>query len=197
MQLREEARADLELRVLGRFSLRRGDRPIALPGLRPRALLALLACSAGTPHAREQLLGLLWGERFEEQARQSLRQALSALRKVLGPAVIDADRDEVRLKESFASDVSRFLALVSGSDRDRLHEAVELYQDELLAGFSLEETSFTEWLMGERARLRDLVLRALDTLMEHNGAEPEQLLAYARRAVALGVAAAGCWSLTS
>jgi adenylate cyclase len=185
MQRREEARADLELRLLGRFSLRRGDQPIALHGQRPRALLAFLACSAGTPYARERLLGLLWGDRFEEQARQSLRQTLSALRKVLGPAVIDADRDQVRLKESFASDVSRFLALVSGSDRDRLHEAVELYQDDLLAGFSLEETAFTEWLMGERARLRDLLLRALDTLMEHNGAEPEQLLAYARRAVAL------------
>ncbi len=187
MQLPAQARAEPSLRLLGRFSLSTAGREIALPGSRSRALLAFLACNAGKPYAREKLVGLLWGDRFEKQARQSLRQALSALRKILGPNVIDTDRDQVRLKESFSSDVSRFSALIATGERDRLRDAVELYQDDLLAGFSLEEKSFTEWLTAERARLRDLVLRALETLMEPADCSlaPELLLAFAERAVSL------------
>src|SRR3546814_15508622 len=80
--------AEQNLRLLGRFSLACADREIALPGVRSRALLAFLACNAGKPYPREKLAGLFWGGRFEVQARQSLRQALSALRKQLGPEEI-------------------------------------------------------------------------------------------------------------
>src|SRR3546814_18067886 len=43
-----------------------------------------------------------------------------------------------------------------------------------------------EWLATERSRLRDLVLRALDRLMEQ-GADinPEELLVFAQRAVSI------------
>lgn len=186
MQQPAPASAELKLHLLGRFSLARADREIALPGMRSRALLAFLACNAGRPFTREILVGLLWGERFEDQARQSLRQVLSTLRKTLGPDAIDADRDRVRLKEFFFSDVSRFMALTATDDRDCLGDAVELYRDDLLAGFSLEEKPFMEWLTAERTRLRDLALRALDILMERaEGIDPEQLLAFAQRAVSL------------
>src|SRR3546814_4961345 len=112
--------AEQNLRLLGRFSLACADREIALPGVRSRALLAFLACNAGKPYPREKLAGLFWGGRFEVQARQSLRQALSALRKQLGPEVVDANRGQVRLAESFPSDVSRFLALIASGNRDDL-----------------------------------------------------------------------------
>jgi TolB-like protein/tetratricopeptide (TPR) repeat protein len=150
-------------------------------------LLAFLACNPGKPWPRERLAGLLWGERFEEQARQSLRQALSALRRTLGPDAIDADRDQVGLRESFASDVSRFLTLIAAGGCDRLRDAIELYRDDLLAGFPLEEKAFAEWLVAERARLRELALGALDTLMEQagNGLGPEQVLALAQRAISI------------
>lgn len=178
--------AELKLRLLGRFSLACADREIALPGMRSRALLAFLACNAGKPYPREKLVGLFWGERFEVQARQSLRQALSTLRKKLGPEVVDADRGQVRLAESYPSDVSRFLALIASGNRDDLKQAVELYEDDLLTGFSLEETSFMEWLERERSRLRDLVMRALDRLMEQGAdIDPEELLAFAQRAVSI------------
>ena len=45
-----------------------------------RALLAYLALREGAEVSREVLIGLLWGERSEGQARASLRQALSELR---------------------------------------------------------------------------------------------------------------------
>src|SRR3546814_19298716 len=92
--------AEQNLRLLGRFSLACADREIALPGVRSRALLAFLACNAGTPYPREKLAGLFWGGRFAVQARQSLRQARSALRTTLGPEVVDRQPGMVRLGES-------------------------------------------------------------------------------------------------
>jgi TolB-like protein/DNA-binding SARP family transcriptional activator len=187
MQPLAESHAELKLRLLGTFSLSSAGQDIAVPGLRSRALLAFLACNAGKTYAREKLAGLLWSERFEEQARQSLRQTLTVLRKAIGSDLIDTDRGDVGLKETFSSDVSRFLALAATGDCDRLREAVALYQDDLLAGFSLEEKAFTDWLATERARLRDLALGALETLMEPADGDvaPARLLDYAQRAISI------------
>ena len=44
-----------------------------------KALLAYLALESGTPHPRGKLATLLWGASSEQQARQSLRQALVGL----------------------------------------------------------------------------------------------------------------------
>src|SRR5215472_9488771 len=144
----------LRLRILGKFALMSGEEEVVMSGVKPRALLAFLACNAGKPQSRDKLIGLLWGERFEEQARQSLRHALSALRKTLGSELLDADRDQVRLSAAFGSDVAQFHALIAAGDRDSLSEAVDLYEDELLSGFVLHEGPFADWLAAERVRLR-------------------------------------------
>ena len=187
MQLPVQSSAELRLRLLGTFSLGSGGQEIVVPGLRPRALLAFLACNAGRSYTREKLVGLLWGERFEEQARQSLRQVLTALRKIIGSDLVDTDSGDVGLKETFPSDVSRFLALVATGDPDSLREAVALYRDDLLAGFSLEEKAFADWLAAERARLRDLALGALETLMGQDDGDvgPARLLELAHQALSI------------
>jgi len=181
-----QSNSDLRLRLLGKFSLRSVDREIVVPGLRSRALLAFLACNTGRPQPRDKLVGLLWGERFEEQARQSLRQTLAALRRMLGREVIETDRNAIQLDAAFRSDVAEFLALVATGERDRLREAIALYEDDLLSGLSLEEKAFIDWLAAERARLRDLALGALDVLMDQaDVSAPAQLLELAQRAVTL------------
>jgi TolB-like protein/DNA-binding SARP family transcriptional activator/Tfp pilus assembly protein PilF len=179
--------SDLRLKLLGQFALTSAGRNIVLPGRKSRALLAFLACNAGRRHSRDRLIGLLWGERFEDQARQSLRHALTTLRKALGEDLLQADRDQVWLNESFSSDVSEFRPLAMSGDPDDLRRAIALYEDELLSGFSIPEKAFTDWLATERAELRDLVVAALMTLMERSQAEPcaLDLISLARRAVAL------------
>ena len=52
-----------------------------------QALLIYLALTA-KPHTREHLATLLWGDRFDDQARRSLRQAVFALRKAVGADVV-------------------------------------------------------------------------------------------------------------
>jgi hypothetical protein len=73
------------------------------------------------PTAREQLATLLWGDRFDTQARQSLRQCLLSLRGEL-----------VGLKaQLFSTDAHEFAALAEkGADLER---ALVHYRGEFLA----------------------------------------------------------------
>src|SRR5262249_5353292 len=89
----------LQARLLGGFELRSSHGRDAAPlGRRGRALLACLALSPGKPWSREKVMGLLWSDRGEEQARASLRQALAELRRAFGePSPLRADHDAISL----------------------------------------------------------------------------------------------------
>ena len=70
------------LTLLGGFSLETADGvKLALPTRKDRLLLAYLALSPGRPQSRERLAGLLWGDRGEAQARDSLKQSLAGIRQ--------------------------------------------------------------------------------------------------------------------
>ena len=99
----------IELTLLGQFSLTRDGQPVELKNRKARALLAYLAMTPGRAHSREKLAGLLWGERFEDQARASLRQALHALRRALGPEVVTGD-GEVMVPEGAIAVDARVVA---------------------------------------------------------------------------------------
>lgn len=78
--------ASMELRVLGGFSFRSADDDARGPsGLKPRLLLVYLALAGDRGASRGELAELLWSASAREAARQSLRQALSDLRRHLGP----------------------------------------------------------------------------------------------------------------
>src|SRR6516164_5481841 len=57
--------------------------PVPLSTKKAGALLAYLALHPGQAQARPKLATLLWGDHSEVQARDSLRNALSLLRKAL------------------------------------------------------------------------------------------------------------------
>src|SRR5262250_2401131 len=85
---------------LGIYDARTGT-PFDLPTRKSRALLAYLALAPGATRSREQLAGTLWERSAEEQARASLRQTLSTLRKAFARApapVIQADGDLIFLE---------------------------------------------------------------------------------------------------
>src|SRR5262245_29377029 len=97
-----KAQEHLRIQLLGTVAVRAADgRDLTPPGKKLRALLACLALSNGTGWGRERLAGLLWGDRDEEQARASLRQALAELRKLLAdPALFQADRETIGLNST-------------------------------------------------------------------------------------------------
>jgi DNA-binding SARP family transcriptional activator len=84
----------LLVRMLGGFTLSGADgEELTLPRKKMRALVALLAMAPAAGWPRERLTALLWGDRDEEQARGSLRQALAELRRMVGDSALRIDRD--------------------------------------------------------------------------------------------------------
>ena len=69
-------------------------------GQKVQALVAMLALAPRGARSRVWLRDKLWSDRQEEQASASLRQALTELRKALGPLaqdILNADKNTVSL----------------------------------------------------------------------------------------------------
>jgi DNA-binding SARP family transcriptional activator len=138
---------NFRLSLLGRFELIGSGGPVHLSNKKLAGLLAYLACTAPRPQPREKLATLLWGSHFEAQARQNFRQTLFRLRRVLGQEALVGDGDEISLAPDVVDcDAARFEKLVQVGTRDALVEAVNLYQDRLLAGMNIAEEGWAEWL---------------------------------------------------
>jgi DNA-binding SARP family transcriptional activator len=82
------------LTLFGRFDLRADGSLVDLPGQKDRALLAILAVSSGAALPRDKLTGLLWSDRADAQARDSLKHAPEQAGEGL---IVTTDRHEVRL----------------------------------------------------------------------------------------------------
>lgn len=162
-----------------------------------RALLAYLAVESGRPHRRESLAGLLWPDYPERSARAHLRVALTNLRQVLGdheasPPFVLISRQTIQINQAADAwvDAQAFRALLQSSQptTEQMVEAVDLYQGEFLAGFSLADSPpFEEWALLTREQFHRLVIETLDRLansLEQRG-ECERALVHAWRQVDL------------
>lgn len=148
----------LRLRLLGRFSVASGggDACLNLPTKKTGALLAYLGMSRDFAASREELAALLWGGCSDQQARQSLRQALALLRKEIGVAnALVADTRMVRLDPAYWSiDARDFVALARSASADDLARAAQLLAGDFLTGLNIDEESFEEWVAEQRTRLQ-------------------------------------------
>src|SRR5436309_240964 len=154
----------LSLRVLGPARVTVGGAeappPPELLWRKHLALLVYLARSPRKSRTREHLVGLLWSDRDETQARHSLSEALRVLRRVLGDAGVQADVDQVRLAaDGVTLDCDRFAELAARGEWDA---AAAFVEGEFLEGLSLPGANeFESWLGTERALWRALALDAL------------------------------------
>ena len=155
-----------ELKILGGFELFAADgREISIRSKNLRALIAYLALNADRPHEREMLAGLLWGDRFEAQARQSLRQALLTIRTRLGDGVADVlDADSRTVTWNSAAARVDAIDFERHSDAENMEAAAAIYRGELLAGLNVSSETFNIWLLRERAKLNELACDGLQRL---------------------------------
>jgi DNA-binding SARP family transcriptional activator len=149
-------------RVLGpvRVTVAGADAPAELLWRKHVALLVYLARSPRKSRTREHLVGLLWSDRDERQARHSLSEALRVLRRALGDERLVADVDQVRLApDAVTLDCDRFAELC---ERREWTAAAALVDGEFLEGLALPEASdFENWLAAERGLWRARMLEAL------------------------------------
>jgi DNA-binding SARP family transcriptional activator len=162
--------AQLRLTLLGGFQARNeAGELLSVPSRKAQAMLAYLALPLGRAHPRDKLAALLWGGIREESARASLRQALFVIRKTLQAAdaeALDQHAEMLRLEPARVDvDVAAFERSAATGTPEGLARAAALYQGDLLAGLTLDEAPFEEWLLSERERLRELALEVLARLL--------------------------------
>ena len=140
------------LRTMGVIQLSVGGASL-LPGRRKQlVLLAYLLNRAPRAVNREELATLLWGDRDDARARQSLRQAVSELRAELGD-ILEVLPDTLRLTpDRIAFDVRDFEKAIEAGRAD---DAAALWRGEFLAGCEdLGTEELRVWIEQERAGLR-------------------------------------------
>src|SRR5579884_713462 len=173
----------LRVRLLGQFGIELDGIAVEPPSSRrARALLAWVALDRRM-HSRSALASRFWPDVLDESARTSLRSALSALRKALGPdsdRYLIAGRDEVGLAgDSLVwTDIGEFeLCMAEG----RLEEALALSHGELIAGLD------DDWVYERRDQHRDRVADLLAQLaVEAEGrGDLQKAVEYTRQQVSL------------
>lgn len=164
------ATGGFRLRLLGPFELMDPfGQQIDIGSKKNRLLLALLALAPGRSMSREKLAGLLWSEHGEEQARNSLRQALAVLRKDLkgqDAAFFSATDTVIALHPTHISiDTEAFLADSRSAERERLAAAVDLWRGPVLADVTVSETLLEQWLSEQREYFDSRRIAAMDRLV--------------------------------
>lgn len=168
------------LTLLGGFSLKSVDgRELPLSTRKDRLLLAFLALNPGRPLARDRLAGLLWGDRGETQARDSLRQSLAAIRHAFRQCERDplaADRETVAFETAGIDiDAATFARLAEMPGDAAADQAAACYGGDLLEGHDGLTPEFQAWLAPERARLAALAVRVAERLAEAGRCNPAAL----------------------
>ena len=204
----------LALYLLGPPRIELDDQQVTVGRAKAVALLAYLAVT-GTPHSREALATLLWPESTSSRARASLRRVLVTLRQALGEGWLELDGGMVGLRQAQPArqsqpagaaglvwlDVDAFrrrlrVCETHGHEAEEvceefvplLEEAVGLYQDDFLAGFTLPDSlAFDEWQFFQAEGLRQALESALVQLVRwyRDQRAYESAISYARRWLAL------------
>lgn len=139
--------------------------PIALGGAKQRLVLAALLLRAGEVVSTDFLIDALWGNAAPRTASTSLQNAISALRKLLGPGlVLTRPPGYVLAVDGDSVDLHRFERLLrEAAGRDPAERAALLRKAlDLWRGEPLGELAFEPFAQPELRRLEELRLVAAE-----------------------------------
>jgi len=163
----------LQIDLLGDLQMRSTSGSlVTVSAKKSQALLAYLGVKPSQRVSREKIASLLWSSTGPDQARQSLRQTLSTLRKELvqlspDERILIEENDLLGLDETNVScDVAAFESLVAAGTEESLLKASTLYRGDFLDGFQINEERFDQWVIAERDRLHRMALRGNMALLE-------------------------------
>jgi len=149
-----------------------------------RAVVALLAYLAvrdrehpGERHSREALAALLWTDYEQAKALANLRHTLWEVAQFIGEGWVLAEHESIFLntQADLTLDVAQFRSLLRQASTQQnpaqriplLVDAIKLYRDDFMSGFSLKGGSnFNEWAFAQAETLRHDFAGALQMLVE-------------------------------
>ena len=152
---------DVRVQLLGGFGLRCDGRRVELP-LSAQRLVAFLALQEA-PLLRLYVAGVLWPDTSEKRSYANLRSALWRLRRS-GFEIVEAKGANVQLAQGVVVDARESAALAKellvGNGGTLPPDGTRALDSDLLPDW------YDDWVVGERERLRQLRLHALETLSE-------------------------------
>src|SRR3954447_2773574 len=160
-------------RILGPLEVLDGEVRLPLGKPREKAVLAALLVHANEPLSRERLVDLVWGETPPKTADAALYNAVSQLRRALGPERLPGEGGGYRLvlgegeldRDRFESLVKDGQAALAEGNSER---AANLLSDALALwrGDALEGVRYEAFAQSEIRRLEELRLTALQARVE-------------------------------
>jgi DNA-binding SARP family transcriptional activator/tetratricopeptide (TPR) repeat protein len=134
----------LQLRLLGPVEAWDGERQVRLEGPRQRLVLAALALDVGRSVPLAGLVNTIWGDDPPATAKQQVQSSISALRRVLGGAIVTtasgyelsvpAELVDVHVFEAEVADARRCAAGDPRRAAERLRDALALWRGSALTG---------------------------------------------------------------
>ncbi len=171
----------LKVWMFGKFSCQRNGQIVkGLDGCKLQELFCYLLLNRNSPHPRETLAALLWGDSTTSQSKKYLRQAIWQLQSSLDdpqgaktaaptlcvePEWISLNPhaeiwlDVIAFEQATALSSESSGAHLDKSVAQKLDQAVHLYRGDLLEG------CYQDWCLCERERLQNEYLMMLDKLM--------------------------------
>ncbi len=178
--------ANLVISLFGAPRVEYAHQRVTFDSRKTLAVLVYLVVT-GRRQSRESLASLFWHDLPQQRATANLRRALWALRQTGVDQFLDVQRSGVGLLPDTPLwvDINRFRYLLAQSSEGKpdtlatmaaLHEALQLYTDDFLAGFSLKDCpDFDDWRIRESEHLHqqaERVARRLAELLEQQGDLP-------------------------
>ena len=154
------------LRLLSRFRLLTpDDGEVIVKSKKLQLLIAVLSLADGKPVSRTELVALLWSDRAEDQARNSLRQALTTLRQLTGPSdapLFEIDADWVTLDpRNMVSDIQQLLKPDVIPAKGWC-----VPTGEFLEGLQMRDDAIETWLRDQRAWVHERKIELLTQGLE-------------------------------
>lgn len=169
----------MQLQILGGLDLTSASgEPVPDVTRQTRLMLACLALAGPKGLARGELCALFWPDRPSALARNSLRQALVAIKRALVGSAnamsLQSDLEVVRLSAGAGTvDVHAFRHGVQGN-RDGLIAAANAYRGELLAGVEVPD-DVEQFVMSHGRSLNDQAQALAERLSKLDDADDEML----------------------
>jgi TolB-like protein len=171
----------MQLRLLGGLDLSSADRSAQDLTRQRRVILACLALAGERGLTRAELCALFWPDSPSTQSRNSLRQALAAIRRALsdnpcdGVMSLESDLEVVKLSaKAGVIDVPAFRNGLKEGNRAGWIVAAAAYRGELLAGVELSE-DVEQFVSFHRRGLSDQAQSLAERLSEAEDASDESL----------------------
>jgi DNA-binding SARP family transcriptional activator len=159
---------EIDYRILGPLEVVAGECVLLLGGKLLRALLVTLLLHTREVRTVDQLIDDLWGDAAPPNARSSLHNVLSNLRRIIGRDQLETTYSGYALAIGEDElDAARFERLLGRARHERLGEKARLLEQAigLWRGSPLVDVRYQEFAQSEIRRLEELHVCALEELL--------------------------------